>query len=103
MFTNLIIKLQWTSISSSAWIFDAYENSWSHQRHRRRHPNDDEPAAKRFKSTDKICSMQVRLDEFENICTLFLLFVDGTNTDAANQIGQYIKNQFSKYCQEKQE
>ncbi len=48
----------------------------------------------------KECSIQARLDEQEGICTLYLLFVDGTNKDAANQIGQYIKNQFPKYCQE---
>lgn len=83
-----------------AWIFDAYENSWSHQRRRRRcQQTDSEPSAKRLKSEHKECSIQVRLDEHEGVCTLYLLFVDGTNTDAANQIGQYIKNQFPQYCQ----
>ena len=96
--------MTWTCLSSFAWIFDAYENSWSHQRHRRRHQQtDDQPAAKRLKSDDrtlsKECSIQVRLDEHDGVCTLYLLFVDGTNTDAANQIGQYIKNQFPQYCQ----
>ncbi len=81
---------------------DAYENLWSHQRRRRRHQNDEQPPAKRLKSDDQInkeCSIQARLDEHEGVCSLYLLFVDGTNTDAANQIGQYIKNQFPKYCQ----
>lgn len=93
-------------------MFDAYENSWSHQRRRRRrhHQSDGDqpPPSKRLKSstttTDdqsstKECTIQVRLDEQEGVCTLYLLFVDGTNTDSANQISQYIKNQFPNYCQ----
>ncbi|CAF1903741.1 unnamed protein product [Rotaria magnacalcarata] len=97
------LNLKWTSLSSFAWIFDAYENLWSHQRQRRRHQNDEQPPSKRLKSNDiqeeKLCCIQARLDEHEGVCTLYLLFVDGTNGDAANQIGQYIKNQFPKYCQ----
>ncbi|CAF0871415.1 unnamed protein product [Adineta steineri] len=98
------LNLKWTSLSSFAWIFDAYENLWSHERQRRRHQNDEQPpAAKRLKSDDnqitKVCSIQARLDEHEGVCSLYLLFVDGVNTDAANQIGQYIKNQFPIYCQ----
>jgi hypothetical protein len=46
-----------------------------------------------------VCSIQARLAEHEGVCSLYLLFVDGTNTDAANQISQYIKNQFPTYCQ----
>jgi len=48
---------------------------------------------------EKQCSIQARLDEHEGVSSLYLLFVDGTNTDSPNQIGQYIKNQFPKYCQ----
>jgi hypothetical protein len=96
-------QLKWTTLSSYAWIFDAYENLWSHQRHRRRHQNDEEPSSKRLKpnedQTNKVCSIQARLAEHEGVCSLYLLFVDGTNTDAANQISQYIKNQFPTYCQ----
>lgn len=88
-------------------MFDAYENTWSHQRRyrRQRHQSNDDqpPAAKRLKSSDdqssKECTIQVRLDEHEGVCTLYLLFVEGTNTDSANQISQYIKNQFPNYCQ----
>ncbi|CAF3854538.1 unnamed protein product [Rotaria sp. Silwood2] len=97
------LNLKWTSLSSYAWIFDAYENLWSHQRQRRRHQNDEQPPSKRLKLNDdqinKLCSIQTRLDEHEGVCSLYLLFVDGTNADSANQIGQYIKNQFPKYCQ----
>ncbi|CAF1089771.1 unnamed protein product [Adineta ricciae] len=97
------LHLKWTSLSSYAWIFDAYDNLWSHQRRRRRQHTNDEPPSKRLKSTDepteKVCTIQMRLDEHEGVCTLYLLFVDGTNADAANQIGQYIKNQFPTYCQ----
>jgi hypothetical protein len=96
-------QLKWTTLSSYAWIIDAYENLWSHQRHRRRHQNVEEPLSKRLKpnddQTNKVCSIQARLAEHEGVCSLYLLFVDGTNTDAANQIGQYIKNQFPTYCQ----
>ncbi|CAF0732079.1 unnamed protein product [Rotaria sordida] len=97
------LNLQWTSLSAYAWTFDAYENLWSHQRQRRRHQNDEQPPSKRLKSNDdqinKLCSIQARLDEHEGICSLYFLFVDGINADSANQIGQYIKNQFPKYCQ----
>ncbi len=100
----MFFQFKWTSLSPYAWIFDAYENLWSHQRRRRRHQDDEQPPSKRLKSNDdeqtnKECSIQARLDEDEGVCNLYLLFVDGTNTDAANQIGQYIKNQFPKYCQ----
>lgn len=93
-----------TSLSSFAWIWDAYENLWSHQRRRRRGVDDD-PPAKRLKTnqndTKKICRIQVRLDEDEGGTSLYLLFVDGTDADAANQIGQYIKNTFPLFCQTK--
>lgn len=94
--------MKWTSLSSYAWIFDAYENSWSNQRHRRRHQNDEQPPSKRLKLDDdqmnKVCTIQARLDEHEGVCRLYLLYIDGTNADSANQIGQYIKNQFQKFC-----
>lgn len=93
------LKFQWTSLCAYAWLFDAYENTWSHQRRRRRHQTDEQPPSKRLKTDEKQCSIQARLDEHEGVCSLYLLFVDGTNTDSANQIGQYIKNQFPKYCQ----
>lgn len=100
-------QLNSTSLSSFAWLWEAYENRWSHQRRRRRGHSVDEqttpPASKRLKSDaeplNKLCTLQARLDEHQGVCSLYLLFVDGTDADAANQIGQYIKNQFPSYCQ----
>ena len=102
-----VFQLHSTSLSAYAWIWDAYENLWSHQRRRRRRhqPIDDQPPAKRLKSDEdsktKICSIQVRLDEDQGVCSLYLLYVEGNDADAANQIGQYIKNEFPLFCDKK--
>ena len=102
-------------MSSYAWIWDAFEDCWSHQRRQRREkkrqqtPDEDlqPPAEKRFRSDPesklKICRLQARLDEDQGVCQLFLLFVDGTNSDAANQIGQFIKNDIENYFQNEME
>uniref|UniRef100_A0A336LZE0 U6 small nuclear RNA (adenine-(43)-N(6))-methyltransferase n=1 Tax=Culicoides sonorensis TaxID=179676 RepID=A0A336LZE0_CULSO len=111
LFTDLRLKifLHEREHDNSIWEISASENTWSHQRRKRRMQGkvDDAPPVKKTKSPDSnvtkedqtsflvfgVCLKQ----ESENFI-LELGYLEGSaGKDAANQVLQFIKNNYKKY------
>lgn len=110
---KMTIGLHEQEDDKSVWEISASTNTWSHQRRKRRRAGKDEDGPPEKKVTNDVCDSLVKQEEGASepflvigVCLkqisddfhLELGYLEGTaGKDAANQVLQYIKNNYRKY------